>query len=272
METSTTHSHKPINIDWNTIAELKFPKPISMNDFQSVIQSTIFHPIKILLDRFIEEVILRSQSKCVYIQSNYLFGLIHEFTEKLANQVSQEDWQLLNIEELMDSIESYIMKAIYKHVFSCCRECRLHDVELSRELTKAAEIIMKDFKEDEFDSFLLIEAQEQLLQMSRSKTPQTKLDCILKTAKIIYELISTKKSQNISKKKQSGHSSGADEFFPVFVFILALSNPPCLYSSINFIGNFRHPRRLIMESNYYFTSLTIAIKHIQDISNNGQQV
>lgn len=41
---------------------------------------------------------------------------------------------------------------------------------------------------------------------------------------------------------------GVDDFLPMFIYIIIKTNPPFLYSNIQYISTFRHPSQMLSES------------------------
>ena len=55
---------------------------------------------------------------------------------------------------------------------------------------------------------------------------------------------------------------GADDFFPVFVYVIVHANPPSLLSTVEYISNFMG-HRMFGEQSYWWTQFTIAIEFIK---------
>jgi hypothetical protein len=59
--------------------------------------------------------------------------------------------------------------------------------------------------------------------------------------------------------------TSADSFLPLLILLLLRSNPPHLYSNIQYIQRFRSPERLGGEGGYYLNSLEAAVGWIEGI-------
>lgn len=59
--------------------------------------------------------------------------------------------------------------------------------------------------------------------------------------------------------------TSADSFLPLLILLLLRSNPPHLYSNIQYIQRFRSPDRLGGEGGYYLNSLEAAVGWIEGI-------
>ena len=49
--------------------------------------------------------------------------------------------------------------------------------------------------------------------------------------------------------------TGADEFFPILVYVTLKARAPSLYSNLQFIERFRTPSKLCGEAGYYYTNM-----------------
>jgi hypothetical protein len=98
-------------------------------------------------------------------------------------------------------------------------------------------------------------AQQQLLRMASYKTPRDKLVCILNCCKRI--------NAAIAQASAGGH--GADEFFPVLLYVTIQAAPPGLHAALQYICRFRHPSRLVSESAYYLTHQQSALSFLSSV-------
>jgi len=91
-----------------------------------------------------------------------------------------------------------------------------------------------------------------IIEMDTRKSPKEKLKCIVDCSRSIFEAL-RKSSQSTNE-----HSSvaSADDFLPVFIFVILKANPPRLKSNINYITRFSSPARLNSgEGGYFFTNV-----------------
>ena len=56
---------------------------------------------------------------------------------------------------------------------------------------------------------------------------------------------------------QSAGTHGADEFFPVLIYVLLQAAPAQLHANLAYISRFRHPHKLVGESAYYLTHVQV---------------
>ena len=66
---------------------------------------------------------------------------------------------------------------------------------------------------------------------------------------------------------QGGRGSlGADELFPVFVYVVLVSQPPQLASTLAYVQRFRSPMALKSEAGCYFTHLQAAVSFLEGLA------
>ncbi|UKJ90635.1 vacuolar-protein sorting-associated protein [Theileria orientalis] len=106
----------------------------------------------------------------------------------------------------------------------------------------------------------LKQAQNQLKNLYKYKSPRDKLIIILNFCRLVVYSI-----QKVTNKEVS-----CDEAFPLLIFTLILTNPCELHSSIEFIQNFRHPARHVSDEAYAFTLLVSAVEFIRSIGTASQ--
>ncbi|KJE90388.1 hypothetical protein CAOG_01708, partial [Capsaspora owczarzaki ATCC 30864] len=94
-------------------------------------------------------------------------------------------------------------------------------------------------------------AQKELLRINAFKAPGDKLNCIVQCCKTIIDLI-----------QMSGKPAGADDFFPVLVYVIIQVNPPSMLSTMQYIRYF-YESRAKGEGSYWWSQFTIAIEFIK---------
>ena len=95
------------------------------------------------------------------------------------------------------------------------------------------------------------------------RTPGDKLQCLVNTASEIYRQI-----QSDMQLKAAGASAGkpfvvsADEFTPIFVYVVFRSDTPNIYSNAEFMWELLCPRLGMGKGGYYLTQLSSALAFI----------
>ena len=83
-----------------------------------------------------------------------------------------------------------------------------------------------------------------------TQSPRGKLRCIVKSCKVLISLL---------QYARCGDPPGADDLFPVLVYILIKANPPSLLSTIQFIHHFVE-NRLLGEDAYWWAQFSTAVE------------
>eukprot|EP01105_Mastigella_eilhardi_P008850 TRINITY_DN2120_c3_g1_i2.p1 TRINITY_DN2120_c3_g1~~TRINITY_DN2120_c3_g1_i2.p1 ORF type:complete len:1074 (-),score=273.92 TRINITY_DN2120_c3_g1_i2:386-3484(-) len=105
------------------------------------------------------------------------------------------------------------------------------------------------------DKTLLKHAREELTPLDAVVTPFEKLTCIFNACKVlIWTLQST------------GSSAGADDFLPLFIYLVIFTDLPRIHSNISFIQRFSDSDEKFGEAYCYFTHLVSAATYIETLS------
>lgn len=81
-------------------------------------------------------------------------------------------------------------------------------------------------------------AEDELRRMNSFRSPGDKINCIVRCCSIIFSVL------NLSRG-DSGSRPGADDFLPVFIYIVLHSQIPRLYSNCEYIAAYRNPADLM---------------------------
>ena len=96
-----------------------------------------------------------------------------------------------------------------------------------------------------------------MTELDTKRSPKEKLTCIVDCSRKIFEALrlSALKSAE-SNEGVATSAASADDFLPVFIFIILKACPPRLKSNINYITRFSCPSRLNSgEGGYFFTNM-----------------
>lgn len=99
-------------------------------------------------------------------------------------------------------------------------------------------------------------AAQELMNMDLKKTPIEKCECMLRCNKImndVFHITSEKKGQ------------GADDIFPLYIYILLKAQPQRFHSNINFMKNFTRENVMKSEAGYMITQLESAASWLIDL-------
>lgn len=85
------------------------------------------------------------------------------------------------------------------------------------------------------------------------QTPKDKAKCVQRCAATIMNLLSMANEKSVP---------AADDFTPVFIFVIIKANPPCLLSTIQYINSF-YQDRLQGEEQYWWMQFVAAVEFIK---------
>lgn len=190
--------------------------------------------------------------------------IIRNFLEDTNSKLAQHELWIDSTDEELDNasegLEKYLMNKMYKACFQpVASDDALRDQALADRLSLLSFIEAKhlDIPAVLCEDKAISMAMKELCKIDTYKAPRDKMVCVLNCCKIINNIL-----QSHSDK------SGADEFFPLLVYVTLQSRPPNLHSNIHFIQRFRSPDKLNGEAGYYFTNLQGAIEFVQSVDAN----
>ena len=86
--------------------------------------------------------------------------------------------------------------------------------------------------------------------ISFPQPPRGKLQCVCDCCKVILSCL---------QQSRFGSPAGADEMFPILVYVIVKANPPNLLSTVQFVNNFMG-KSLSGEHAYWWTQFTTAVE------------
>ncbi|GBE60810.1 vacuolar sorting 9 domain-containing protein, putative [Babesia ovata] len=152
--------------------------------------------------------------------------------------------------------EKFTMQKLYPQCYSMDPKDRIEDERLWIKMRCLDWVEPKHLEvSSSVDVDLLKDAQEQLKNISRFKSPRDKMVAILNCCRLVVHAL----------EGDSNKPASADETLPLLIYVTVRANPHELWSSIEFIQHFRHPSRHIAEEAYGFTLLVSAVEYIKSI-------
>uniref|UniRef100_A0A7S3B8T3 VPS9 domain-containing protein n=1 Tax=Haptolina ericina TaxID=156174 RepID=A0A7S3B8T3_9EUKA len=172
---------------------------------------------------------------------------------------------------LRDELEDRLMSRIHSEVFGSLPGEADEDDRLQRQLSSLAATdpvalgVSADFTDTRFNRWDAAAAE--LREMYRYTTPRSKMGCVMRFVhQLKHGLLECKA---VSSGRGEAPQLGADELFPVLVYVVLISNPSQLYSNIQFVQRFRSPMGLKSEAGCYFTHLQAASCFLSSFAEGG---
>ncbi|KAG6614565.1 Vacuolar assembly/sorting protein VPS9 [Phytophthora cinnamomi] len=159
-----------------------------------------------------------------------------------------------------DGIEKYVMDKVSDIAFNQLKECQLwlkEDEVLLRRMQLLSFITpaMLDIKPCMRNEVVWSMAEDELRRINSFRSPGDKINCIVRCCSVIFSVL------NLSRG-DSGSRPGADDFLPVFIYIVLHSQIPRLHSNCEYISAYRSQADLMSKAGYCFVNLRSAIEFI----------
>ncbi|RMX66631.1 hypothetical protein KXD40_006731 [Peronospora effusa] len=159
-----------------------------------------------------------------------------------------------------DGIEKYVMDKVSDIAFNRLKEC--HDwVKEDEALLRRMQLLsfitpaMLDIKPCMRNEVVWSLAEDELRRINSFRSPGEKINCIVRCCGVIFSVL------NLSRG-DSGSRPGADDFLPVFIYIVLHSQIPRLHSNCEYISAYRNQADLMSKAGYCFVNLRSAIEFI----------
>eukprot|EP01107_Rhizomastix_libera_P014822 TRINITY_DN5003_c0_g1_i1.p1 TRINITY_DN5003_c0_g1~~TRINITY_DN5003_c0_g1_i1.p1 ORF type:complete len:721 (+),score=164.80 TRINITY_DN5003_c0_g1_i1:3-2165(+) len=193
----------------------------------------------------------RSPSEEGKFVSNFIESIGDNILQRLKLKRTETDEK--NVEKVMDDINFFVFSQIYDQVFKK-PALQGKDALFSLQLTfLQSTLTPSDFYiPPKFDLSCVEQAKVALQSMNDEITPTRKLQKIMQSCKII-----------ISSIQKSGAEGSADDFFPLFSYVILRSNISSHCSNIDFIERFLPDNRKSDALFCFFTHLKAASQFIE---------
>ncbi|KAL8007660.1 putative VPS9 domain-containing protein [Plasmopara halstedii] len=159
-----------------------------------------------------------------------------------------------------DGVEKYVMDRVSDIAFNQLQECQQwmeEDKNLLRRMKLLSFITpaMLDIKPCIRNEVVWSMAEDELRRINQFCSPGDKINCIVRCCSVIFSVL------NLSRG-DSGSRPGADDFLPVFIYIVLHSRISRLCSNCEYISAYRNQADLMSKAGYCFVNLRSAIEFI----------
>lgn len=123
-----------------------------------------------------------------------------------------------------------------------------------------------DIKPELFNEPMLSLAGDELRKINSFKTPADKIECVIKCVTIIFRSLSLarvkQEAVETNKDRSNPQLAGADDFLPLFIWVVLRCNIPALITNCEYIQLYLNPARLMSKSGYCLINLRSAIEFV----------
>ncbi|XP_072163663.1 rab5 GDP/GTP exchange factor-like [Diadema setosum] len=208
------------------------------------------------------ERLQRDTGLSVEEQAELVQDFYHSMADRMSTHNSFKGTTPEQCTNMMDHLEKVVMTRLYRHLFCPpLTDDEQKDLAIQNRIRRLRWVTpaMLDAAIDEGNpqvTRLIETAQEELIDMNSKRAPIDKLSCIVRTSKLIFQMV---------HQSQDAPAS-ADDYLPVLIYMVLKANPPQLHSNIQYVSRFANPNRLMQgEAGYYFTNLCCAISFIENL-------
>eukprot|EP00658_Telonema_sp_P-2_P033968 TRINITY_DN2483_c0_g1_i4.p1 TRINITY_DN2483_c0_g1~~TRINITY_DN2483_c0_g1_i4.p1 ORF type:complete len:947 (-),score=255.34 TRINITY_DN2483_c0_g1_i4:138-2978(-) len=217
-------------------------------------------------------------------------AMLSAVEDRLRSNVEASEEAVFDALELA---EGFIMSQLHERVFGTSEDDKREDLKLASRLKQLGflEPCHLEIPEDiplDCDSFE--EARRSLCGLSQYKIPSKMIDGVVHCCRCIHDVIRQAKEQIVARKhqlrardangevdeeqvrldaQQAAASAGADEFLPIFIYVVLISYPPALYSCLQYVQRFRLLTKMGSEGGCFFTHLNSAVYFLENLTSSS---
>ncbi|RHY31072.1 hypothetical protein DYB32_003779 [Aphanomyces invadans] len=144
-----------------------------------------------------------------------------------------------------DGIEKYVMDKLADvplHKLPESAAWKAEDAALWRRMQVLSQFItpdMLDIKPSMRNEVVWSIAQDELRHINEYRSPGDKINCIVRCCSIIFSVLNLARGSDVMSRP------GADDFLPVFIYLVLHSQVPSLVSNAEYIAAYRNPADLM---------------------------
>ena len=179
-------------------------------------------------------------------------------------------WQGLNDEQyvgVIDCLERHILSMIHDLAYQTVLEDTEEDDKALAERIELLQFLPPDALDIPVDlqnEVVWAVAGNELRKINVFKTPGEKINCIIACAALITRTLGV-------VKLRAGQSpdAGADEFLPLFIWVVLKAKVPHLYRNAEYISAFHQPTRLMGMDGYCLMNLRSSLEFIKGLDSDS---
>lgn len=172
------------------------------------------------------------------------------------------------LEDGREGLEKYVMTKVYGRAWQASPADASHSEKLDAKIARLASLITPAHLDipDNFRgrSERWETALAALRDLNKYKAPKDKLVCVLNCCKVVNMHLKEAADRAAAEAGSNVGSISADDFLPVFIFVVLHANVPQLYSNVHYIMNYRAPSRMVGEAAYHLTNLSSVLAFLEN--------
>eukprot|EP00633_Aureoumbra_lagunensis_P008776 CAMPEP_0197313288 /NCGR_PEP_ID=MMETSP0891-20130614/26290_1 /TAXON_ID=44058 ORGANISM="Aureoumbra lagunensis, Strain CCMP1510" /NCGR_SAMPLE_ID=MMETSP0891 /ASSEMBLY_ACC=CAM_ASM_000534 /LENGTH=543 /DNA_ID=CAMNT_0042801011 /DNA_START=120 /DNA_END=1751 /DNA_ORIENTATION=- len=220
------------------------------------------------------------------------------FNAAQAHMEEHPSWRhlgYLGLASARAALEKYVLSKMGNWAFEACRDDEKDEILATRCRALATFIQPKhlDIKPGLCDNEVVLRiACDELKRIDALLAPSDKVECVVRCASIIFSALNlsrvkpaeiieeddhashddpTSANGNTTTKKKKSRvvaesRAGADDFLPVFIYVVLHADAPRLYSNCDFVQAFHNPAALMSKAGYCFVNLRSAVEFLLHVS------
>jgi len=163
-------------------------------------------------------------------------------------------------EKTKESCEKFIYIKLYNYIFDNDYEDKVLNERLKLRIESLSflspeHLDIKSIPNNDFTC--LTDAIEELKVLNEKKSPIEKIECVKKCSFAIGNVLKNFKDGKVL--------TGADEFLPLLILIIAKCNPINLHSNLKYLQKYTHPSKLVSEVGYLLTHFICAAHFLENV-------
>lgn len=174
------------------------------------------------------------------------------------------------LEDGREGLEKYVLTKVYARAWQANPAEAAHSARLDAKVSRLAELLCPAHLDipDNFRGHTgrWETALTAMRDLNKYKAPRDKLVCVQNCCKVVNIHLLEAANSAAGSGTTPGKSISADDFLPVFIFVVVHAQVPHLYSNVHYIMRYRHPSRMVGEAAYHLTNLSSVLAFLENCS------
>ncbi|XP_053255896.1 VPS9 domain-containing protein 1 isoform X1 [Podarcis raffonei] len=186
------------------------------------------------------------------------------------NTAASKDQCVARLEEAFFAPLWGPLLAVYRNVYKARESALSKIMELQRntppsEMGISSKLLPQGNATWGIGSYPYCAAVQELMLIPLGSCPQKKLECIVRTLRVICECAEEYCGGREGRPQPASSAIGADDLLPILSYVVLKSNLPQLVSECAALEEFIHEGYLIGEEGYCLTSLQSALSYVESL-------